>query len=59
MFLTYKGLDMRQALDALNTMKCDCFDGRIRAGDFYKNPGLALLVKEGASISVVFGGGNS
>ncbi len=52
-----KGLDMRQALDALNTMKCDVtMDGVGKVISQKPKPGF--IINEGASVSVVFAGGN-
>lgn len=52
-----KGLNMRQVLDVMNTMKCD-----VSMNGFGKvisqKPKPGTIVNEGASISVSFGGGN-
>lgn len=51
-----RGLDMRHALDALNTMKCDVsIEGFGHVVSQKPKPGT--LVREGSGIAVVFGGG--
>lgn len=52
-----KGLDMRQALDALNSMKSDVsVEGCGKVTSQRPKPGT--VINEGASIHVVFAGGN-
>ena len=52
-----KGLDMRQVLDALNAMKSDVsMEGLGKVVSQKPKPGT--LIKEGASVHVVFAGGN-
>ena len=52
-----KGLDMRQALDALNAMKSDVsMDGLGKVISQKPKPGT--VINEGSSVHVVFAGGN-